>query len=258
MYKFKRFLTINSSKPESTPESTQAVPTSSPLSDSTVDAISNYENHLSFLSRYDIILIVDDSGSMSGGCWEEAKKALQALAVEAAKYDEDGIKIHFLNSNKTLTTRNPKDISSLFKRVKPAGLTPLGTKIGKLLNEYMEEFTAAQSELKPAIYIVITDGQASDGPKTEEAVIRTARALDRYNARPDQIGIQFVQIGSDLMATEYLKMLDDTLTDKAGIRDMVDTTPSKPGVKLDLIKALLGSVNRRVDKKGSTALIGGK
>ncbi|KNZ75291.1 hypothetical protein J132_03589 [Termitomyces sp. J132] len=219
---------------------------------------------------------------MSGGRWKEvgisidaivsphgfrkARTALQALAVEAAKYDADGIEIQFLNAGEILTTsvsdraslRLSIDVEYLFKHVKPAGYTPLGTKIGKLLDEYMQRFTAAQPELKPVIYIVITDGEASDGPKTEEAVIRTARALDNHHAKPDQIGIQFVQIGNDSTATEYLEMLDDTLTSNAGIRDMVDTTTAKPGVKLDLIKVLLGSVNRRVDRRGSTVLFGGK
>ncbi|KAG6899507.1 hypothetical protein C0993_009615 [Termitomyces sp. T159_Od127] len=122
----------------------------------------------------------------------------------------------------------------------------------------MERFEVARYELKPVIYIVITDGEASDSPKTEQAVIRTAKAFDDHFAKPDQIGIQFVQIGNDSDAREYLEMLDNTLTSRAGIRDMVDTTPLDPGEKLDLVKALLGSVNRRVDWKGSTALIGGR
>ncbi|KAG5350203.1 hypothetical protein C0989_012243 [Termitomyces sp. Mn162] len=281
MRKFKRFLSSSTEaasdtevKSGITPNTIQAASTSQAVADAKIAVTSNYENHLSLLSRYDIVLVVDDSGSMSGGRWKEvgisidaivsphgfrkARTALQALAVEAAKYDADGIEIQFLNAGEILTTSNSEEVEYLFKHVKPAGYTPLGTKIGKLLDEYMQRFTAAQPELKPVIYIVITDGEASDGPKTEEAVIRTARALDNHHAKPDQIGIQFVQIGNDSTATEYLEMLDDTLTSNAGIRDMVDTTTAKPGVKLDLIKVLLGSVNRRVDRKGSTVLFGGK
>ncbi|KAG6875465.1 hypothetical protein C0992_003749, partial [Termitomyces sp. T32_za158] len=178
---------------------------------------SNNENHLSLLSRYDVVLLVDDSGSMSGDLWKEARKALQDLATEASKYDEDGIEIRFLNSSDVLTTKDPNAVKALFKRINPAGLTPLGRKIGYLLSDYMDRF-ADQSDLKPVIYIVITDGEASDGPKTEQAVIQTARALDEANAKPDQVGIQFVQIGNDSNATEYLQMLDNTLTSRAGIR----------------------------------------
>ncbi|KAG5721425.1 hypothetical protein E4T56_gene13207 [Termitomyces sp. T112] len=246
MRKFKRFLSSSTEaasdtevKSGITPNTIQAASTSQAVADAKIAVTSNYENHLSLLSRYDVVLVVDDSGSMSGGRWKEARTALQALAVEAAKYDADGIEIQFLNAGEILTTSNSEEVEYLFKHVKPAGYTPLGTKIGKLLDEYMQRFTAAQPELKPVIYIVITDGEASDGPKTEEAVIRTARALDNHHAKHDQIGIQFVQIGNDSTATEYLEMLDDTLTSNAGIRDMVDTTTAKPGVKLDLIKSTL-------------------
>jgi hypothetical protein len=39
---------------------------------------------------------VDDSSSMSGALWWEAKEALTQLAELASKYDEDGIDVHFL------------------------------------------------------------------------------------------------------------------------------------------------------------------
>jgi len=61
-----------------------------------------------------------------------------------------------------------------------------------------------------------------------------------------------VQIGNDPEATEALKELDDELSSKHNIRDMVDTT-LYTGQRLTaelLGKILLGGVNRRVDKKG--------
>lgn len=39
---------------------------------------------------------MDDSSSMAGPLWWEAKEALTQLAELAAKYDEDGLDIHFL------------------------------------------------------------------------------------------------------------------------------------------------------------------
>ncbi|KAF5383300.1 hypothetical protein D9615_004772, partial [Tricholomella constricta] len=44
-----------------------------------------------------------------------------------------------------------------------------------------------------------------------------AGALDRYGARPAQVGIQFVQIGDDKGATAFLQKLDDDLA-KLGVR----------------------------------------
>ena len=72
-----------------------------------------------------------------------------------------------------------------------------------------------------------------------------------------QVGISFVQIGSEQLATEYLQELDDDLP-KAGIRDMVDTTPYTVSLDTDpdmLVKVLLGGVHRRVDVKGGRVLV---
>lgn len=60
--------------------------------------------------------------------------------------------------------------------------------------------------------------------------------------------MQFVQIGSDADATEYLKSLDDNLG--PGLRDIVDTVKWGGG-RLDdsrfIAKILLGSIIRRID-----------
>ena len=42
------------------------------------------------------------------------------------------------------------------------------------------------------------------------------------------------------------------------LQDMVDTTPSNPGQTLDIVKVLMGAINRRVDFKGSAAFQTGK
>lgn len=85
-----------------------------------------------------------------------------------------------------------------------------------------------------------------------------------------QVGIQFVQVGNDQQAMRYLAQLDDGLK-LHGIRvirfirtralsfsimiiqDIVDTRPYNPdkpeALEAMLRKALLGSINRRVDKE---------
>ncbi len=73
-----------------------------------------------------------------------------------------------------------------------------------------------------------------------------------------QVGIQFVQIGDDAEATEFLQSLDDyestnpALSDQPKPRDMVDTEPYRQGEKLTeakLVKVLIGGINRRIDHK---------
>lgn len=48
--------------------------------------------------KYDTVFLIDDSGSMEGSRWAEAGRTLEEVARLAAKYDPNGIDIHFLNA----------------------------------------------------------------------------------------------------------------------------------------------------------------
>jgi len=175
------------------------------------------------------------------------------LASVAGQYDQDGIEIHFINSTESRSgVRDSTKVEALFRSVKPHGRTPLGTRLTSLLEEYYKRLESNPQSTKPVNFIVITDGAPTDNDETERGIIKYAKALDAKNARVAQMGIQFVQIGDDPDATAFLKKLDDDLP-RHGIRDIVDTTHAKG--KLDLVKILLGAINRRVDNKGSVAVI---
>jgi len=61
-----------------------------------------------------------------------------------------------------------------------------------------------------------------------------------------------LQIGNDPEAREALQELDDALSSKHGVRDMVDTVlyQQDEGINAKvIIKALLGGINRRMDRR---------
>ncbi|GLB38866.1 putative von willebrand factor [Lyophyllum shimeji] len=204
------------------------------------------EDALATLKGFDIVIVVDDSGSMQGSRWKKAGRALAQLAAVAAEYDSDGIGIQFLNSSESRgNVTDTETVKALFASVAPSGPTPLGWKLGKILDAYFEELDH-DPRTKPANYIVITDGAPTDGETTEHVIVEAARKLDERHARVAQIGIQFVQIGSDEAATSYLRSLDDDLS-RRNVRDIVDTTTGE-GHHLDLVKILIGAINRRVDE----------
>ncbi|KAF8549696.1 hypothetical protein OG21DRAFT_1372068, partial [Imleria badia] len=223
------------------------------------------ENALDMLRAYDTVVIMDDSGSMlKDDRWEQACEALSELAQTATTYDRDGIDIYFLNHPKYGTNFHSKDTKSvrqLFRHVQPQGLTPIANKLDILVGDYVEKLERASrrkrkgdllslKQIKPINFIVITDGAPTDEPV--DSIVSLARRLDRGNYPLAQVGIQFVQIGNDRGATEFLKQLDDDLSGTYGVRDIVDTTPFL-GISLTaemLIKILLGGVNRRVDRRG--------
>ncbi|CAE6477115.1 unnamed protein product [Rhizoctonia solani] len=223
------------------------------------------ENALELLKEYDTVFLIDDSGSMAGGLWTQAGRALAGVATVASQYDDDGIDIYFLNSKDFLqNVQNETQVYDLFKRVQPRGSTPTGARLDMLLRSYLTSIERAQQEfdshdpeitgIKPINYIVITDGAPSDDP--ESVIVAAAKRLDKGEFPLSQVGIQFVQIGSDPEATQALAELDDDLAGKYNIRDIVDTTPYTSQLSGEtLIKILLGGVNKRVDRRGGGAVM---
>ncbi|PWN37003.1 uncharacterized protein FA14DRAFT_117938 [Meira miltonrushii] len=223
------------------------------------------ENQLEFLRAYDTIFIVDDSssmnvnerpdGSIGKSRWEEARDALAGMVELAAKYDDDGVELHFLNSEKCLLNcHDPRQVKQLFDSIIPEGLTPTGTKLEMLLLQYMDDIethkqTKAGTPPKKRNYVIITDGTPTDDP--ESVIVAIASRLDRGNFPLTQIGVQFVQVGDDADAREALEELDDALQAQHSCRDIVDTVPYS-GMALNpdlLVKALLGGINRRLDRQ---------
>ncbi|KAK4101866.1 hypothetical protein N658DRAFT_495797 [Parathielavia hyrcaniae] len=252
-------------------------------------SITSAEDPYAFLSSFDTVFLLDDSGSMAGRSWREVKDVLLKITPVCTSHDANGIDVYFLNArNPTSSSRfggaasgdnNPAggfcnittdhQVETLFKSVRPTGATPLGTRINAILKPYLREYERAVARtgnpeacgVKPVNMIVITDGAPTDDP--ESVIISLAKKLDALEAPPYQVGIQFFQVGNDVEATRALKELDDGLSEQGGgIRDMVDTVSWEGGggggggggaervLSADaILKVVLGAVVKRLDRR---------
>lgn len=217
-----------------------------------------------FLSTFDTIFLIDDSGSMAGSRWRETQQALESILPICTSHDSDGIDILFLNHPDSPYHHNitsAATVREIFSSVKPGGGTPTGQRLHAILKPYILSCQQRNPEnVKPMNLIVITDGEPSDD--VEAPLISAAKKLDRMDAPAWQIGVQFFQVGRDEAARAHLRALDDELAEIAGesIRDMVDTVPwrgEENGATLTaegILKVVLGAVNRRLDRKRSREL----
>ena len=218
------------------------------------------DNPYAFLSTFDTIFLIDDSGSMAGRSWRETSRAIAAIAPICTAHDKDGIDIYFLNAPDSPTYQNitrADEVQRIFERVSPGGGTPTGTKLNAILKPYLRECEAKKSNLdavRPLNIIVITDGVPTDDP--ESVIVSHAKKLDNIDAPPWQVGIQFFQVGEEYGAAEALQDLDDGIVAMSGVRDMVDTVPWKSqnggssGLNAEgILKVVLGAVNKRLDRK---------
>ncbi|TEA15607.1 hypothetical protein C8034_v002084 [Colletotrichum sidae] len=231
-------------------------------------SLSTPEDPYAFLSSFDTIFLVDDSGSMAGRSWTEVQEVLQAITPICTAHDIDGVDLYFLNhkthgsaagsraSGGYYQIKRADTVTGVFSSVRPRGATPTGSRLNNILKPYLqllEDNKKDVESVKPINIIVITDGAPSDD--VEATIIRAAQKLDRLDAPLHQIGVQFFQVGNEPGAREALRELDDGLADQAnGLRDMVDTVSwekGKRGVLTadSILKVVLGAVVRRLDRR---------
>ncbi|KAF4447768.1 hypothetical protein F53441_8718 [Fusarium austroafricanum] len=235
-----------------------------------ISSVTSAEDKYAFLSSFDTIFVIDDSGSMAGRSWREVREALSAIAPICTSHDPDGIDVYFLNHRSHAAgtgvqapggyfqIQDANQVKQLFESVRPCGSTPTGARLHSILKPYVAHLCRSRDlgSIKPVNIIVITDGCASDDP--ESIIVHHAKKLDQIEAPPHQVGIQFFQVGNELGAATALRELDDDLAEQ-GIRDMVDTatwnsTTSESGKSLTadgILKVVLGAVVRRLDRKST-------
>lgn len=197
---------------------------------------------------------------MAGRSWRETAAALTAITPICTAHDADGIDIHFLNHPDNCEYQNitrAADVSRIFESVRPYGGTPTGSRLNALLRPYIRDLVARGPDVvKPLNIIVITDGVASDD--VESVILNASKKLEQTDAPAWQVGIQFFQVGNEAGAADALKELDDGLVEMGCQRDIVDTVPWKgnDGSELSadgIMKVVLGSVNRKLDRKRNSA-----
>jgi hypothetical protein len=177
---------------------------------------------------------------MAGRGWREVSQALSTIAPIVTSHDADGISVYFLN-HKSVDGGNPSEgvapsgyrgikraetVSEIFERVRPGGGTPTGIRVHHILKPYLahyEQCVKDGKDCKPLNLIILTDGVPSDD--VESVLISAAKKLDKFDAPPFQVGVQFFQVGNEPGAKEALEELDDELSNMVdgGIRDIVDT-----------------------------------
>jgi hypothetical protein len=247
----------NDGKPSADGHSNQSFPT--------LASVTGDNDEYAFLRQFDTVIVVDDSSSMSGALWKEVDEALQAITPICTARDKDGVDLYFLNHRSSdeggkyradggyYNITNADNIRAIFRTVSPG---PTGERLNSILKPYVDSLARARviESIRSVNIIVITDGRPTDDP--ESIIVQQARKLDRMEAPPHQIGIQFFQVGNDRKARDAPLELDEELVEQ-GTRDMVDTAAwneadglnSKALTADGILKVVLGAVVRKLDRK---------
>jgi len=217
-------------------------------------------NDLVILADYEIVIVADDSGSMSMASqppharklgapipsrWDEMKETCTLLVELGCFFDETGLDIYFLNRGQMSEVKNPEDprfIKAFADR--PSGGTPLTETIRRLAQTAGGE--------RPVLLFIMTDGEPNGGagPFCEEI-----RRLVKKQSTKNTFKVQIMACTDDEEAVGWMNALDgkftevDVTDDYYSERDEVlKAGKMKKFTRGDwLIKALLGPVSHKFD-----------
>ena len=215
------------------------------------------------LQNFEIVCIIDDSGSMNNGItpnninfsqpptrWDELKSKIGIVVDIASCFDPDGIDVYFLNKS---PLKNINKSEQLFNSAQftspPSGGTPLTKCFNTVLNDKREI-----SKERNLLIIIATDGEPTDSNGYGD-IKGFKKALTSRNPI-DNIFVTFMVCTEDDDAIEYLNkwdnymknidVVDDYYTEKAQI--LKSQGKNFSFTMGDYIaKLMLGSVNSYYD-----------
>ncbi|KAJ5720637.1 uncharacterized protein N7483_008571 [Penicillium malachiteum] len=224
------------------------------------------------LALFDVILYVDDSGSIEfeekGLRKDQLRQILGIVATAAATFDQDGVSVRFMNSQERGDgIRSVDDVNRLVSQVRFSGLTPLGTGLRSKVIDPMIVAPARAGRLdKPVLVITITDGQPAGEAHSSvhDAICHAVEETSRTRYGRGAVSFQFSQVGNDQRAREFLGDLDED----PQIGNLIDCTSNfeveqdemsraNPPVHLTrelwCAKLMLGAIDSSYDTKDEKA-----
>ncbi|KAI5304716.1 hypothetical protein KEM56_006067 [Ascosphaera pollenicola] len=220
------------------------------------------------LALYDIVIFIDDSGSMS---FEEGGERLQDLqlilgrvAFAASLFDDDGIQVRFMNSDQRADgLRTEQQAQQLVSTHRFRGLTPLGTNLkSKVIDDLVLPKLRSGNLRKPVLIVTITDGEPTGENRSTvgDVILSTVREAEKSPYGKGAVAFQIAQVGNDLRARRFLSELDEDprfgrsvdcisnyeneADEMLKLNPPVDLTPD-----LWLVKLMLGAIDASYDEK---------
>lgn len=255
---------------EGDPNGTPAAPPSYALREIQEIAKRSHLNPLFYqrcgiLQNYDIVLLLDDSGSMNLATdtkdsfgnrntrWTELQEVVKMVIEIGASLDSDGLDVHFLNRPSVLNVTSPKALDATFSQA-PKGMTPLPQRTQDILTSHR-----AKGQRKNLLLLLATDGEPSGhGAKQAFRSVLEARDFER-----EKIGI--LACSDDDTEVGYLNEYDNQIPALDVIDDYRSEKKQVRGVQGMFfpfsrgdytMKALLGPIDKwtdQLDEKKLTA-----
>eukprot|EP01059_Diplonema_ambulator_P014803 TRINITY_DN257_c0_g1_i3.p1 TRINITY_DN257_c0_g1~~TRINITY_DN257_c0_g1_i3.p1 ORF type:complete len:276 (+),score=125.69 TRINITY_DN257_c0_g1_i3:29-829(+) len=210
------------------------------------------------LEGYEIVFVIDDSGSMSMPAgdstlghnrtrWEELGETVKTVAELACIFDPDGINLYFLNRPMLKGIKSADDHTLLSVLASnPNGGTPLT----ETVNQVVKDFGSSE---RPVLMLIATDGEPNGGSKN---FMKLVEEVVEKKTTSRTFKFQILACTDDDSAVSWLNVLDkhfkevDVTDDyKTEQKEVLKAKRCAKFNRADWVtKALLGPVSKKFDK----------
>ena len=195
------------------------------------------------LQKYDIVMLIDQSGSMNDivtgdglSKWDWCKNQLTSFASQALENTGRRFTIITFNGEYRLRSNcSAAEVQSTFNNNHPEGATDLATPLDFVLKDYLQHNRA-----NPLLVVVLTDGVPAAPELIEKSIIETTHQM----AISEQIKIVFFEIGNDSDGRALIRQLDAGLVSEGARYDIVDANTFERLQQVGLKAALYDTFNQ--------------
>ncbi|WP_353929702.1 VWA domain-containing protein [Okeanomitos corallinicola TIOX110] len=199
------------------------------------------------LENRDYTLIIDNSASMAKlnetgetSRWLALQESTLALARKCEEFDPDGITVYLFSRRfERFDHVTSAKVAQIFAEEIPADSTNLVGVLQDAINNYFSRKVTGKTKPNGEIILVITDGTQHNQQAVCEIIINATHKMDNEK----ELGISFIQVGSDSQATKFFQSLDDKLQSIGAKFDICDTIKLEDLQEISLTEVLMNAIN---------------
>ncbi|KAI8611062.1 hypothetical protein BC830DRAFT_690821 [Chytriomyces sp. MP71] len=184
--------------------------------------------------------------------WIQVRTLLAGMTDRIAQYNKRGVDVMFLNNSRVHGgVRQGEWMTAVFDGV---GVPVGGTPTGASMHEILDAYTAVlryDATFEALNVVVLTDGNANDFDLLQYTISHHVEMLTQRGCVLHQLGVEFVQVGDDEVATAQLDLLEEAVDAhrRNHARDVVGVTTARTIQCMDAeyaTKLILAGIDARV------------
>jgi len=203
-------------------------------------------SELAVLSKYDVVIVLDKSGSMDerdcpGGMsrWDWCRDQMMSLTAQISSVFKSGITVALYSSDYDIFRNVDLGyVTRIFGENSPSG----GTYTGKVMEAVFDDYFARRASnpnTRKLLVQVVTDGDPSDKGALIAAISRASQLINS----PGEITVNFLQIGHEEAGARTLAKLDSNMAGEGAKFDIVRVEPFAVVEHEGLPRALADATN---------------